>query len=708
MSKTSKSVISTNLDKKSLSQALERGEFEDYSERFADMDDGVHDYKEQAESFQIKTEIKETQNETNDIIVPTIEDIDNINPEKEIAFEPNTKKSGTPQSEPYEVEEIFRLAQEMQKNKKGFTVEDMIAKNFQQLLYEKKEFVEDENGKLKRTKQSWFQLLFNSATHGFSFINYLVGAGILSLAQSCRKMGIIGFVLWLLGTSVYYFVTWHYYNRAIYLTGSATMGEIFSLILGKPFAFIIDLFQSIFNFCYLFCYQVISTQFIFSIFQNLMPKEKWPSTMESCYGNPQRTIGIECSEHFYILLVVALCFNLPLILPKSIRFLNKISFISVIAATTTSIVVFGKTIYFAAKGESSNGKEGVNIPSVNGKWGPSDALTFFTMAPFITSNFNIHACIPPMFAASKGLSKKTTYRVIYNGSTITNVLSCTLITIIAVSGNIAFDEVGSNILNSFVNSESKEVDVLIIICRILMTINVMLSYPGVTYPTYACMIRYFPKRWKIMQYKDGYFAGLLFRLCLWVCSTACACFIIDIGVVFSIISSIFVVPILYIGPLTIMMLWPRFELFGNPKYRKLSVIDNIIYNKSIQDNDDWFFTDDEVNEALNNENNENNENQSSVSSRKSNNNETNEDGIEMENENNSNENKNEVKIKMPEKILRGCQGDELMKNRKKRFIKLPDAPVPKWRYIVFGSCMIIIVILCIVSIVGTIIGEVKK
>ena len=52
MSKPSKSVISTNLDKKSLSQALERGEFEDYSERFADMDDGVHDYKEQAESFQ--------------------------------------------------------------------------------------------------------------------------------------------------------------------------------------------------------------------------------------------------------------------------------------------------------------------------------------------------------------------------------------------------------------------------------------------------------------------------------------------------------------------------------------------------------------------------------------------------------------------------------------------------------------------------------
>ena len=62
-------------------------------------------------------------------------------------------------------------------------------------------------------------------------------------------MGIIGFVLWLIATSIYFFVTWYYYNKAIYLTGSATMGEIFSLILGKPFSFIIDICQASFFFC---------------------------------------------------------------------------------------------------------------------------------------------------------------------------------------------------------------------------------------------------------------------------------------------------------------------------------------------------------------------------------------------------------------------------------------------------------------------------
>ena len=76
-------------------------------------------------------------------------------------------------------------------------------------IYEQIEY-EEINGKKQRTTKSKQQLITNSFSMSFSMINCIIGAGILSLAQSCHKMGIIGYTIWLLLTGCYFYVIWRY------------------------------------------------------------------------------------------------------------------------------------------------------------------------------------------------------------------------------------------------------------------------------------------------------------------------------------------------------------------------------------------------------------------------------------------------------------------------------------------------------------------
>ena len=49
---------------------------------------------------------------------------------------------------------------------------------------------------------------------------------------------------------------------------------------------------------------------------------------------------------------------------------------------------------------------------------------------------------------------------------------------------------------------------------------------------------------------------------------------------------------------------------------------------------------------------------------------------------------------------------DIFKNKDKS-MKLPDAEIPIWRYIIFITCMICCVILCILSVVGTLMDAFK-
>ncbi|EAL45272.1 N-system amino acid transporter 1, putative [Entamoeba histolytica HM-1:IMSS-B] len=695
----SKAVIQSNLDNDTLSKTLEKGDFEEYPERF--IEDGIHDFPNEEESVELDVNVV---NEMDDSSGSTDEDEVARDNGEEVAYKSKISKKISYNSEGESKDELSKedikniKKLKKKKAKKGFTVEDMIARNFQELLCEQKEFKRNEVGNLQRTKKTWYKIFSNSFSFGFSLTNSLIGAGILSLSQTCYKMGVIGFVAWCLATIVYFVITWNYFNRAIYITGAATMGELLSLIFGKVFACIVDICNTLFYFCVLMVYQVIATQYLFGIIQDLTNRDKWNYTMDSCYGS--KTAGVFCKWHYIILYLVAVCLNFPLIIPKSVKFLNRISTLTVVAAVITTFVVLGKAIYAGASGKSSNGGD-ANYPTFSGKLWPTGAMDFFTMAPFITANFQIHSCLPPLYVGTKGLSKKTKLVALQGGSYV-SVLTCSsLFIIMAVSGHVSFDKVSSNVLNDFSNPDSSDVDWLIIVCRMLMIIVVVISYPALMFPTCAGILRYIPKKWKIVQLWNGRVIILMIRTTILILTTFCATFIIDIGVVFSVASAIFSIFVVYVGPMCIMMLWPRIEKFGDPNFRKLSIIDNIIYNKVVEGNQR--FTQNDIETALGKEEAEKNEGVADVVVTI----DTNTNGqqeIELNEIKEQKETNIETSKDDSSSVTTYDIDAEIMKNKNK-WIKLPDAYIPIWRYIVYGIAMLICIGLCILSVVGTLIEQ---
>ncbi|ELP88256.1 amino acid transporter, putative [Entamoeba invadens IP1] len=706
----SKAVISSNLDNDTLSKTLEKGEFEAYPER--DFEDGIHDYISENENVDLDVDIEHSDDKDSEI------DEDEVARENgaEVAYKSKVvkivRKTDEEDKEEHNDDQItkeeIKKVKKLKKTKKGFTVEDVIARNFQELLLQEKEFHRTEVGEMKRTNKTWIKIAINSVLLGFSLTNSLVGAGILSLALTCYKMGIVGFFLWNIATIVYFLITWYYYNRAIYITGAATMGELLSMFFGKVVAIIVDVCNTAFYFCVLMIYQVIATQYLFGIIQDLTSRDKFSYTMDTCYEG--KTAGVYCKWHYIILYLVAVLLNFPLIIPKSVKFLNRISMLTVISAVIASFVVFGKAIYFGANDKSSNGDGTNNIPTFSGKWWPSGVMEFFTMAPFITANFQIHSCLPPLFSGTKGMSKKTKLVALQGGSLVSICTCAFLYLLMAISGNVSFDKVSSNVLNDFSNPNSTEIDWLIIVSRILMIIVVVISYPALMFPTCAGIYRYLPKKWKFTTMWNGRVAIMAIRFTILLLTTLFASFLADIGVVFSVASAIFSIFVVYICPMSIMMLWPRVEKFGSPDFRKLSVIDNIIYNKVVEGNQK--FSQNDIETALGKVEAEKNEGVADVVLT-INTDATGQQEIELDNikeQKDNEENKKEVEIdgnKVNIAVNPETDMDvDIMKNRHK-WIKLPDAHVPIWRYLVFIPCMVICVGLCILSVVGTILDEVK-
>ena len=212
---------------------------------------------------------------------------------------------------------------------------------------QQKEYEKDANGKLKTKQQIKKKIVSSFSQFTFSCVGAVIGSGILSLANGCKQMGVIGYVAINILTILYYWYTCGYYSKAVYITGATTMGELFSLIFGKTFAAFVDICNTMFYFCLLCCDQVIATQYIFGIVQDLTTRDEWNNTLDDCYGNPQRTAGIACNWHYVILFLVMLCLNLPLIIPRSVKFLSKISVITLVVAIFTALSVVYKMIYHA-------------------------------------------------------------------------------------------------------------------------------------------------------------------------------------------------------------------------------------------------------------------------------------------------------------------------------------------------------------------------
>ncbi|EAL48792.1 N-system amino acid transporter 1, putative [Entamoeba histolytica HM-1:IMSS-B] len=579
-------------------------------------------------------------------------------------------------------------------------IEDTVAKNFEELLYEEKEYHRTASGQSKRTKKTWGKIGVTSLQLGFSLVGSLIGSGILSLAQTCYKMGIVGYTIWIILTIIYFCLTWTYFNKAIYLTGASTLGELLSLIFGNFFAIIVDICNTLFFICVLMCDQVIATQYIFGIVQETTSRDQWNNTLDQCYGNPQRTAGIACGWHYIILYLVAVCLNLPLIIPKSVKFLSKISVLTLVAAIITTASIIVKLIYAAATGKSSNGSD-ANFPTFDGKWWPQSFMSFFTMAPFISANFQVHSCLPPLYVGTRGLSKKNKLVALQGGSYF-SIITCSLFyLLIAVCGDLSFDKVSSNVLNDFANSGRSEIDWVILICRALMTVVVCIAYPVIMFPTCAGILRYIPKQWKFMTIWNGRLSVLVIRICLLCLTTLAASFITNIGVIFSIGAAIFSIFVVYIGPMSIMMLWPRMEKLGDPNFRKLSVIENVLYNRKVEGNQMFTYRDIETAFAENEA--QKNEGIADVVVTINTNETTGQQVIELndvkeQKERPTNQNSYQLAVTMD-----GDSGNEDLSYLQKQWIKLPDAHIPWYRYLLFTIAMACCVVLCILSIVGTII-----
>ncbi|ELP89875.1 amino acid transporter, putative [Entamoeba invadens IP1] len=732
-----KAVIRSKLDDDTLSRTLEKGEFEAYPER--DFEDGIHDYISEVENvdldIDIETTIRTSQDDKmneieNEVIRESCDDIvykgnlpnkvrkreDDQNDDHSnghSAEDKDTKESTiTPIVHDKTHPDTIKRAKKLKKAKKGFTVEDVIARNFQELLLQDTEYKVSDVGRVQRTPKTWSKILWNALLLGFSLTNSLIGAGILSLSQTCYKMGIVGFFLWNIATIFYFIITWYFYNKAIYITGAATMGELLSIFFGNVIAIVVDLCNTLFYFCVLMIYQVIITQYLFGIVTDLTSRENFEYTLDTCYEG--KTAGVYCKWHYIILYLVALLLNLPLIIPKSVKFLNRISMLSIVGAVTVSFVIFAKAIYYGSNNKSSNGDGTNNVPTFNGKWWPSGVLDFFTMAPFITANYQIHSCLPPLYSGTKGMSKKTKLLSLQGASLVSVVTCASLYILMAISGNVSFDKVSSNVLNDFSNPNSTSVDWLIILSRIFMIIVVTMSFPALMFPTCAGIYRYLPKTWKFTTLWNGRLAILTIRIIILLLTTLFASFLADIGVVFSVASALFSIFVVYICPMSIMMLWPRVEKFGSPEFRKLSVIDNIIYNKVVEGSQK--FSSKDIETALNR-----NEEKGDISDvvLTINTNTSGQQEIELDslgalknlvkNENTENKNaskssENKINIAFDKE---NTVDVDILKNRNKT-IKLPDGKIPLWRYLVFIPAMLICVCLCILSVVGTILNEVKK
>ena len=135
----SKAVIRSNLDNDTLSQVLEKGEFDDYSERF--QEDGLHNFPNEEESVDLDVEVQHSNESSTDE-----DEVARENGE-EVAYKSKIEKRIKTDDNPNEeknndtfTKDDVKKIKQLKKKKKGFTVQDMIARNFQELLCEKKEY----------------------------------------------------------------------------------------------------------------------------------------------------------------------------------------------------------------------------------------------------------------------------------------------------------------------------------------------------------------------------------------------------------------------------------------------------------------------------------------------------------------------------------------------------------------------------------------
>ena len=242
-------------------------------------------------------------------------------------------------------------------------------------------------------------------------------------------------------------------------------------------------------------------------------------------------------------------------------------------------------------------------------------------------------------------------------------------------------------LNDFLNAKSTETDWHILVCRALMVVVVVVAYPMAMLPASAGIVRYLPKHWNLVKKHNGFFATLLVKLCLLILTTFCSSFITNIGAIFSIGSAIFAIFICYIGPLSTIMLWPRIEKFGNPEFRKLSVVDTILYNKTVGGKP--YFENKEVENALIQNGNNSQSNDVVVA-------------VEEEHDKSSDDKKENETLHFT--VDKKQFEDEDLIQLQKKTMKLPYVPIPKWRYVVFITAMFICVVLSVLSVVGTFVG----
>ena len=127
----------------------------------------------------------------------------------------------------------------------------------------------------------------------------------------------------------------------------------------------------------------------------------------------------------------------------------------------------------------------------------------------------IQQIFPPLFTGTKGISKKNKFTAFLGGSLLSCIICSTLFLVVALCGTISFDNPKSNILNAFSNPcPNASTDWVITVCRILMIIVVLVSYPAIIFPVTSSLIRYIPKKWKISKIWKGRFIMILMRLCL--------------------------------------------------------------------------------------------------------------------------------------------------------------------------------------------------
>eukprot|EP00768_Dysnectes_brevis_P002181 gnl/Dysnectes_brevis/1693_a1925_1212.p1 GENE.gnl/Dysnectes_brevis/1693_a1925_1212~~gnl/Dysnectes_brevis/1693_a1925_1212.p1 ORF type:complete len:590 (+),score=150.93 gnl/Dysnectes_brevis/1693_a1925_1212:157-1926(+) len=289
-----------------------------------------------------------------------------------------------------------------------------------------------------------------------------IGAGLLALSFTTIQMGQLFSFGWLIVCSLFAIVTYKAIVDVTHALQVPTFRHAVAKTIGPKAGNFFD-FVLIFMFAgFLIAYSSVASQYILSILNELAGKE----------------LNISLTT---IKIFVSLLIFIPLSLPRSIEFLGTIGSLAIICITVTVGTVAVKALtnetHFYPRPIDTGGTPG---------W--ESVLRY---APMTMALFSAQGTLPNIYSELQG--PPTHRRRILNHSVVFSTVICgVLYMTMAVSGSSLC---GTGVKDNILVSECfQDGDVAIFVCKIMMWLVIVISYPTVLFPMRQSILQWTHKK----------------------------------------------------------------------------------------------------------------------------------------------------------------------------------------------------------------------